>query len=373
MHKHDCLSLMEILELRDQATDDAPEAFAHVHSCPRCGALLAHLPEVHRDDVRLPTDLPAAKGRLAEERPDEVGAGQLWLATAPRVDDWRFPVAVIGRPRQRPGTVLVAPVDEDISAGTDADLIVRDSPLGYPHLLNVWNFGVIFDEQLEDYIGALDPDLTAALRSLYAFIAADQGEAPSSVGPPVTSADDPRRRHRDERARWTRTLYAPARNEGVSVEDEETVAEGEGEVADVVTFSRCIERAFASQEWDFTTLIESAQLPATLLERFLRDDLDLSHQRDVEPLARTLIVLHYDVEEVKEPLWNSLAASSGGWVKPSEGPQAMAARSFAHVTPEERNRALYEDQHGIDASDEGRARAIRSYWEALVEKYEELR
>lgn len=369
MDNYACLSLMELLDLRDDTQDaELTEAREHLEKCPRCRVLFARLPDVAADEIEI--TLPASvapRPRPTAEEPDEVGAGQLWLATAPNVDDWRFPVAVIGRPRQRPGTIIVAPVDEDLAEATDADLIVEDSPLGYRHLLNVWNFGFVLTEQLEEYMGSLDEQATEALRSLYRAVATGEGEGPETVGTALGQEDDPRWRHRDERARWTRALFATTRTE------EATDAAAAHEQGKVILFSRYLERAFESHAWDEATLLEEAQLPQPTLERFLHDRLDVVHQADVEPLARTLVVLDYDLDEVKEPLWNSLAASGGGWLRASEGSQALAARSWANVGEEERFRDLYAGGEEVDVSEEGRARAIASYWAALVETYEELR
>src|SRR4051812_25642934 len=92
----DCLSLMELMELREGVGD--LNARAHLKSCPRCRALLATMPS----DLALPEptgDRPAAPADAPRRR--ETGAvgvrtGAVWRARG-EDDDIAWVVVVIGR------------------------------------------------------------------------------------------------------------------------------------------------------------------------------------------------------------------------------------------------------------------------------------
>src|SRR5215218_725911 len=121
MTEMECLSLMELLDLRAGA-DDA-EARAHLENCARCRALLAGLPgELTLPEV--PTRTLAVSARTSVRAPERVRTGQLWRATAPGNPDWTWVVAVIGRAPDADDRLLVAPVVPAAELATDQDLLV---------------------------------------------------------------------------------------------------------------------------------------------------------------------------------------------------------------------------------------------------------
>ncbi len=370
----DCLSVMELLEFRNAGEAADHEARAHLNRCPRCTALLERLPEVRADEaLRLPASLPEAPARReSQPGPDEIRVGQLWLATAPSQPDWSCPVAVIGRPRQRPGTALVAPVAEEIEEASDLDLMIERSPLGYRHLIGVWDYGSVFEHQLKEYVGALSDQEKACLVALYRHIVAgDPFPRMARVGPSLAGADDPRRRFRDLLLERTRPLYGPVREAALNEAPQPSEGEAPAAAGDP-TFGSILAGVLAGPDWDRQTLLETAQLSGTELDRFLSDSLDLTTQQDVEPLARTIRVLDLDVDEVREPVMLSLAVSPGGQLRAGNHEFAAAARAFSCVSEEEVTRDLYRRYVDIDQAPEARRRAIDAYWQALVEKLEEL-
>ncbi len=83
-------------------------------------------------------------------------------------------------------------------------------------------------------------------------------------------------------------------------------------------------------------------------------------------------MLDLDVDEVREPVMLSLAVSPGGQLRAGNHEFAAAARAFSCVSEEEVTRDLYRRYVDIDQAPEARRRAIDAYWQALVEKLEEL-
>src|SRR5205807_540208 len=128
----ECLSIMELLQLKDSSGSELPEAEEHVRTCPRCRGLLRSLPDVRPGDA--PRDIPQLHARpdTRVEVVDNVRAGQVWLARAPDAPDRRYVVVVLGRRRDTSDGVVVAPTGTELGQATDLDLLLDESPLGYP-------------------------------------------------------------------------------------------------------------------------------------------------------------------------------------------------------------------------------------------------
>jgi hypothetical protein len=366
----DCLSLMELLEIKNAGGAADAESRAHLEHCDRCGALLAQLESDELARVEVPERLPlltSARGEIA--RPEQATAGQLWLAMSPASPKWRYPVVVIGRPRQRPGTVLVAPLVEEIDEATDLDVLVGGGPLGYPAAAAIWAYGTIFEHQLAEYIADLGIELLEEIRGLYRYVAgADERPAPAHVGPALGGPDDPRRLFRQELQGRLRPLYEPVRSAEVGEPPAlETTVAGE-----TPTFGVLLDSILGGVEWDRQALLERADLSAERLDMILGDWLDLTHRRDIEPLARTLKTLELDPAEVEAPILRSLRHSRGGELRPGTSELSVAARASTGAAEEEVERDLYRGLEDIDESPAARDRAAATYWKALLEKLGEL-
>src|ERR1039458_1922102 len=126
MNDMECLSLMELLDLRAGAEDT--ETRQHLDACPRCRAVLDCLPA----ELSLPS-LPEATAALAPRPvlplPDRVGTGQLWRTSATGQHDWSWVVAGIGISGESEDRVLVAPVIAQSELATERDLVIDSEAL----------------------------------------------------------------------------------------------------------------------------------------------------------------------------------------------------------------------------------------------------
>ena len=255
---------MELLEIKRAPELTDSETQAHLETCARCQALLAQLEHEEPGEVPLPAELP----KLAWARPEmgepvHIAAGQLWLASAPDLLHWRFPVLVIGRPRQRPGTVLVAPAFTEVDAATDLDFLLPEDTLGYGAAAAIWAFGPVFEHQLAEHVGELRADLLDEVRALYRHVAVG-GERPVHPhgGLALASGKDPRRDFRQELLERIRPLYQPVRAAETGTPPG---LDPERELPET-TFGGFLAGLFAAgEEWDKPTLLEQADLSATQL------------------------------------------------------------------------------------------------------------
>ena len=205
MTELECLSLMELLDLRAGADD--PEAREHLECCPRCRALLMVLPpEFEMPPTPEVTAAVAPRPRAA--MPDRPRTGQLWRAHAPSDPDWSWVVAVIGRAPDADDRVLVVPVVATPELATERDLIIDEQLLGYPAFLDLQNFGTVLRGQLAEYLAPLCRKQAEDLVALYRWVLGS-GERPVGVatGLAVLSEDDPRLRAAEERGQDMRVLW----------------------------------------------------------------------------------------------------------------------------------------------------------------------
>lgn len=107
--------------------------------------------------------------------------------------------------------VTVAPVSDRVELATEWDLLVPVRVLGYEAITEVWNYGSILAEQLEEVLAELDPQTIEDLQSL-ARAAVTGGDPPADVrvGPPVLDDADPRLLFQDAEAERCRHFWEPA-------------------------------------------------------------------------------------------------------------------------------------------------------------------
>lgn len=354
-----CLSILELLDLRDGNAVEA-DLSAHVEECPRCRALLRSLP----NDVGVVAAEPAAEltTRPTEmEQPAEPSRGQYWTACGAD-PDWQHVVVVLGKPKVEADVFLVAPVGENVREASDLDFIATESPLGYPHLIEVWNFGTIAGSQVREYRGSLTSEDEGQLGQLYAHVASRApvpADAPTGVA--LAGDDDPRRRFRTEERERHRPLYQPLE---ADLDDEES---------DEPVLGDLLQAALSGPEWDRTTLAEQAQLSGGELDRLVAGQLSLTDETDVAALARALFALGIDFDQAREPVERTLALLEGGErIASSAHEMPLAARSYADVSEEERALWLFRHQHEVDKSAEAHQRAVDSYLKALAKELDEI-
>jgi hypothetical protein len=335
-----------------------PQAEEHLAACARCRAILASLPDVEEPaSIEPQRVLPRLRERPVQLPPAELKTGQLWTASVDGHPGWHEVVAVLA-PQTRVGEkelVLIAPVHLALDEAADTDLIVYDSPLGYPHLVSVWAQGTLLREQLCQYLGRLAMPEREALVDIYRglFGQADRTtEAPT--GGPLAGPEDPRVSARALRVEELRPLFAPA---------DRLLGEEPDDEPDVVTFGRILAGVVTSDEWDRQTLLVAAGVDGASLDRLLNDQLDLTDQTDLSDVRRVLNVIHMD--DWRGPIRASLEQSRGGERRATDAEPAIAARSFAGVSDAERERDLMGDQTAIDDSPAARIRAVESYVQAL--------
>src|SRR4051794_39070561 len=203
---------MELLALRE--TNQPQTVADHVADCLRCTARLRDLPALTLGDLPeppQPTSGLQGAGRTVHAVPDDIRTGQLWTASVDGDAQDREVVVVIGRAPAN-GMVIVAPTSTTLDQAGDSDLIVDGSPAGYPHLIEVWNHGLLERGQLREYLGRVDRPVREDLVSIYQWLAGtgDQAATQTPVGPPIAARDDERLVQRALRQDRLRPLWAAA-------------------------------------------------------------------------------------------------------------------------------------------------------------------
>lgn len=362
----ECLSILELLDLRASGVEGAEEARNHVRTCPRCRGLLRTLPDM--DIAEESSDAPEIKARPTAPKAgtDRPRAGQVWLASAPEVPDRRYVVVVIGRRRGPRNGILVAPTTTQLGAATDLDLLVDERPLGYEFTVSTWNFGTVLPGQLETYLGSLADEDLSHIKSLYRLVVADEQEGVDDgrVGPKTAGRDDERLIWRAEQIESLRPLWRPWRK--LTAEERQPSPSG------VLSLSGVLSSVFQKKEWDAVSLAEAAHVSTTDVDALLADRLDLTDQRDVESVASILHELGLKFEEIEAPLRETLNSSPGGLRLGTGGTERIAARTFADVTEEQRSKEIYEGLAKVDDSEEARRRAIESYLQEVAHQLDEL-
>jgi hypothetical protein len=371
----DCLSLMELLEVRD-GTAEQHQA-AHVDGCRRCRALLESLPTVGE----LPQPLPPTGAQWTEaiaRRPasGRVGTGALWRAVPDAAAERAWLVAIIGRSPEAEDRLLVAPVFGDPELATDTDLLLDDAVLGYGAFVDVGNVGMLLRQQLRDPVGDLDRAAAEALVGLYRHVVTG-AEAPSDVrrGLPSVDEADPRLLAQAERAETLRALWAATDRlvddaPGHEAPQREPVAAiaGVGGVGSLIL--ACMSGVGA--QWDRSSLLEASGAEGVYLDRFLDDRLDLTDRKDVPHLARVLHTLDLGWGEAAPAVHATLLISEGGAREATGSMLRMAARSRRGASRQEVERQLYAHQSRIETSEAKRKGQISAYLAELRTELDDL-
>jgi len=380
MTEMECLSLMELLDLRAGADD--PDARKHIDGCPRCRALLDGLPaEVAVPE--LPPGTVAVIPRPHLPMPDQIRTGQLWRARAAAGGDWSWAVAVIGHVPEAEDRVLVVPVVPTPELATERDLIVDDEPLRYSGFLDLQNLGTLLRPQLVECLGALPRTQAEGLVALYRSVLG-AGAEPKGLptGPAVLSQDDPRLLAAEERGEELRILWrvtdAQVADLPSDEDDRATASQEDAEsvhgAAPEVGLGEILEFRLKAPdaEWDRAGLLERTGVDGGRFELFARGRLDLTDKADVHDLATVLHVLDVPWEEAENAVTVSLSDSPGGRRETTGPTVPMAARSRPGASEEEISKDLYADQSQVDRSAQARSAEITSYLAELRRALDEF-
>ena len=380
MTEMECLSLMELLDLRAGADD--PDARKHVDGCPRCRALLDGLPaDVAVRELLAATVAVTPRPHLP--MPDEIRTGQLWRARAAAGGDWTWVVAMIGHVPDAEDRVLVVPVVPAPELATERDLIVDDKPLGYAGFLDLQNLGTLLRPQLVECLGALPRMQAEGLVALYRWVlGADAEPNGLPTGPAVLTQDDPRLLAAEERGEELRILWRktdaqvadlPSEEDDRATESPQDAESAHGPAPEVGLGEVLELRLKAPDaEWDRAGLLERTGVDAGRFELFARGRLDLTDKADVHDLATVLHVLNVPWEEAEPAVTVSLSASPGGRREATGPTVPMAARSRPGASEEEITKDLYADQTEVDRSAQARSAEISTYLAELRRALEEL-
>lgn len=375
-----CLSILELLEL--PAGETPGEAGRHLATCPRCQALLRHLPTnllPALTQLQPARETPPHAGTVrALPATSRVGTGALWRAVSSPEADVAWVVVIIGRSPDSKDRLLVAPVASPSENATDRDLLLDRDILGYSAFLDMTNLGSLLRSQLLEPIGELNSPLAEAMVELYRHLlvgAPVPEKAPRGL--PVLDEADPRLLEEAVRAEALRELWRPAHalvDKAGELNKEAATEAASPSGANETTLSQLLLRYIEGPdaEWDRTTLLEAAHADGGRLGGFLVDRLDLTDTSDVPDLARVLHVLGVSWADAQPVVRASLQKSAGG-VRQAEGPSVpMAARSRSGADADQTTKDLYADRSSVDTSEEARAKAIGSYLAELQGELEEL-
>ena len=348
-----------------RAGDEVPGAKQHLAVCARCRALLASLLDLQpTEPVDGGPELPRLEPRPVRLPPQELKTGQLWSATLDNRPDWREIIVVLApQPAvDEHDMVLIAPVDTAFDDATNTDLIVDDSPLGYRHLVSVGMQGVVLRAQLDRYLGRLEMPEREAIADIYrTLVGQSQRTTQAPTGLQLAGPEDPRAAARAARLAELRALFAPA--------DRLLGRETEHDQLDVVTLGAILAGVISGDDWDRQSLLATTGVDGAVFDRMLHDQLDLTDQTDVPEVQRVLNVIYLD--DWRSPVRASLQRSRGGGRQATGAEPAIAARSFAGVSDDERDRDLMRDQSSIDESARAREHAIESYLQALEKQIDD--
>jgi hypothetical protein len=347
--------MIELLEFADAGVP--LDAAAHLEFCPRCQALFEHLPEAPLSELPGPSAFPqelTLAPRIEEPTPQKPATGQLWITKALEDTSEREIVAVVGLPPGDNEYVIVAPTTTAIHEAGGSDLVIEESPLGYSHLVCLWNQGTVKRSQLEEYVGRLERSVRTDIVSVYRWLTG-AGERPNPAtrsGHPILSNKDGRLVFRALESERLRPLWAKTSAElGAEPEDADTES--------YPTLGALVQVELTGIAWDRTTLLESSGVDGEQLDALLSDKLDLTGRSDIAAVAHIVKVLH--IPHPERPLERSLHRSPGGLPIAADSGERLAARSWHDVDAKQRRRDLYRDQMKIDYSDEGRRKAIAEY------------
>lgn len=382
MTEMECLSLMELLDLR--AGVDDPEARRHVDGCPRCRVLLDVMP-AEITVPALPVKSIGLHARSWEPRPERVRTGQLWRVQANDESDWIWIVAVIGRMPDAEDRILVVPVVVDTELATERDLVVDTAALGYDGFLDLQNLGPVLQTQLLEYLGTLSRLQAEALVALYRWtLGGDRGPTGLPTGSPVLDEADPRLLAAQERGEKLRALWRDADAQVTDLEetqerdlDSERPLNSQPDqghepragLAQIIQLR--LQRPGA--EWDRASLLERTGVDGGHFDQFVKGRLDLTDKTDVQDLASVLHALDIQWEEAEDAVAESLWASPGGRREATGPAMPMAARSQPGVSEEDVTRDLYADQSEIDRSAGARKAEVAAYLAELRQALDELR
>jgi hypothetical protein len=371
MTELECLSLMELLDLRAGAGD--PEARRHLDGCPRCQAVLDSLP-ARLAVPALPLTTVVLPPRPAQSRPERVRAGQLWRVRGSDEGDWSWVVAVLGLVSDAGNRILVVPVVGEPELATDRDLLLDGTTLGYDAFLDLQNLGSIIGTQLVEYLATLPHAEAEALVALYRWtLVGDTEPKGLPTGPPVLSEIDLRLLAAQERGEALRALWREADLQVTDFEDEpqgssldtqglrdSQLADGPEAEAGVAQVIR-LRLEGPDADWDRAGLLERTRIDGARFNQFLKGHLDLTDRADVHDLATVLHVLDITWPDAEEAVVMSLRASPGGRRSATGPAMPMAARSHPDATEEAITRDLYADQSNVDQSADARTAEIAAY------------
>jgi hypothetical protein len=382
MNEMECLSLMELLDLR--AGVDDPEARRHVDGCPRCRVLLDGVPA----EITLPA-LPATtvmlRARSSQTRPERVRTGQLWRAHVSGEGDRSWIVAVIGRAPDAENRILVVPAVAEPELATERDLVVDATALGYDGFLDLQNLGPVMRTQLVEYLGTLSSPQIEALVALYRWTLGGNSEPTGlPTGPPVLGEADPRLLAAEERGEELRALWRNADAQVTDVEEaqEERDLDSERPLGTQLdqghepkaglTEILQLRLKGPSAEWDRASLLERTGVDGGHFDQFVKGRLDLTDKTDVQDLANVLHALDIPRDEAENAVAISLWVSPGGRREATGPAMPMAARSQPGISEEDVTRDLYADQSEIDRSAKARSAEIAAYLAELRHALDEL-
>ena len=214
----DCLSVLELLALKETG-DEA--AAAHVATCHRCQALLRTLRDA---DQTVIVSTGGGKTHLAHVREPadgtDVRPGAVWVATGDE-PGWTEVVAVVGRSRRDPRSwswcrSLTLSRTERISTSASpmsSSAIRRKRP--------PWNFGWLYAEQLIRPVGEIDDSLRGEITGLsdgwLVGAVAERPDNPHAGCPALGGANDRRQLRREqEREQLLRLWRQVDRDRGAS-------------------------------------------------------------------------------------------------------------------------------------------------------------
>jgi hypothetical protein len=186
--------------LTDLASSELwPEIEDHLTTCRRCRALRAALPR--QEGKPSPREARSSTSEI-RRRPS---TGDFGLITT--FDESTNLVAFVAAVRN--GEAIVVPVSDETNLATDWDLLIDQTLLGYPAMVEAWNSGVVLVEQLQEAIVSAPESVRTQVTAM--LKATEIGEAPEGlcVGVPVLSPEDPRILFQESEAEYARRYWQP--------------------------------------------------------------------------------------------------------------------------------------------------------------------
>lgn len=353
-------------ELRAHQASARQDLEAHLGHCRRCRALVQLFGEAGEANVheRLEADAPAgsiepvaASGETGES---EVGhsaveEGSLVVAGSPDAPGELLVAIVLATSSDAMGfrSLVVVPLSVEVRLATEWDLILDsdETPLGYPVIAELWNYGTLLRHQLVEHRGRVAAKAWQRVDALYALVLqGDQTEhgTPDGRGLAVRDDGDPRLLFQDEESERAGAFWMPAARALEHADGEAGEREQVGEAEELLTVGAILqswleEQGYDTGEYARTIGFDPCEVEAVRQNRV--DPLTLNHDQLAVIIRRPQRDMEIDDDDLEAALGRSFIPDADWGLVGAYGSERAYGRT-ARLKGSERADALRRREPG---------------------------